>query len=157
MNVVIVSQYLPPERGAVRYTQQLAHGVALRGHRVTVIAGLPHYPMGIPCQGFGRWKPAIREEGGVRVIRTPLVMGANRQPLRRILGFVTFMISALIWIAFSPRPSIVIASVPPATVSITGLIGSLLRRCPLIILLRDIEPARALRLRGCPRSPPLAP
>lgn len=147
-HVLILSQYYPPERGAVRYTQRLAAGLSSRRYRVTVIAGLPHYPTGDPYPGYGRWKPVVGYDGATRVIRTPLVMGSNRQPIRRILGGLSFLLSSLIWALEMGRIDIVIASVPPPTTSLAGLVIAVLRRCPCILLLRDIEPLRSFRLRG---------
>lgn len=148
MRVLILSHYYPPERGSVRYAHDLAHGLSARGHEVTVIAEMPHFPMGRPYPGFGRWKPVVRDEQRVRVIRVPLVMGSNSQPVRRMLGFLTYMLSALPWICVMKRQDAVIASIPPATVAILGLLSGIVHRRRYLALLRDIEPLRALTLRG---------
>ncbi len=151
MKVTLISQYYPPEQGAVRYSWHLAKGMAARGHEITVIAGLPHFPTGKPLAAFGRFLPKIRVEDSVRVIRTPLVMGSNTQSLRRVFGFMSFSISALLWAVLGPRPEIIIASVPPATSAMSAAIASWIRGCPFIVILRDIEPWRALKMRGWDR------
>ncbi len=153
MRVTIIVQNYPPERGPVRYTRDAAIELARRGHEVTVITGIPHYPTG-SAYGPHKWyKPTVAMESGVRVIRTPLVMGSNRQIIRRLLGMVTFIFSALPWVVGSRRADLIIASVPPVTVSVIGLIASVIRRAPLVIILRDVEPldsmaARRIKIRG---------
>lgn len=145
---MLLTQYFPPERGAVLYGWNLAKGLVSNGHEVTVIAGLPHFPIGRPYPGFGRFKTCTTIEDGIRVVRIPLVMGSNTQSIRRVLGFITFSFSALVWMLIGPRPDIVISSVPPATSALSGWFAARLRRRPLVALLRDIEPLRALRQRG---------
>lgn len=130
------------------YGWNLAKGMVSNGHEVTVIAGLPHFPIGRPDPGFGRFKPSTSNEDGIRVVRIPLVMGSNTQSFRRVLGFLTFSFSALVWMLIGPRPDVVISSVPPATSALSGWFAARLRRRPLVALLRDIEPVRALRQRG---------
>jgi glycosyltransferase involved in cell wall biosynthesis len=78
-------------------------------------------------------------------------MGSNRQSLRRILGCVSFSISALLAAVTGRRPDVIIASVPPATSAVSGLIASWFRRRPFVVILRDIEPWRALKMRDWDR------
>ncbi|MGA2324177.1 MAG: glycosyltransferase family 4 protein [Sedimentisphaerales bacterium] len=153
MRILIIVQNYPPERGAVRYTRDLAVAMAAKGHDVSVITGLPHYPSNVPYEGYGRFKSVIIKEDGVMVIRTPLVMGSNRQKLRRIAGFLTFGLSSLSKAFFISRPDVIIASVPPLTVAPTGLVVSRVHRVPLVMLLRDVEPVCTMELRGLIDTP----
>ena len=146
MRILIIVQNYPPERGPVRYSHDLATAMSQRGHDVTILTGLPHYPFGVPYEGFGRFRPIVQEEDGVRVIRIPLVMGSNQQRLRRIVGFLSFAMSSLPWIATISRPDVIIASVPPLTVAPLGLVARGLRRTPLVMMLRDIEPLISMQL-----------
>ena len=153
MRITAVVQNYPPERGPVRYTRDAAIELARRGHEVTVITGIPHYPTGSAYSPHKWYRPSVAMESGVRVIRTPLVMGSNRQIMRRLFGMVTFIFSALPWVVGSQRADLIIASVPPVTVSVIGLIASVIRRAPLVIILRDVEPldsmaARGIKIRG---------
>jgi colanic acid biosynthesis glycosyl transferase WcaI len=152
VRILIVVQNYPPERGPVRYTYNVAVAMASCGHEVTVVTGIPHYPGGKTYSGFHFIKPIVKIENGVKVIRTPLVMGSNRQVLRRILGFVTFFFSSLPWLFFSTTPDIIIASVPPLTDSLAGWVVAKCGKKPLIIILRDIEPLDSLKARGFENS-----
>lgn len=148
MRLLFIRQNYPPEQGAFFYTHDLAVDMAVRGHDVTVITALPNYPYGQPYKGFGKFKPDIRIEKGVCVIRLPTIMASNRSPCLRILGFFSFMISSFPWLIFSRRPDIIIASIPPPTVGLLGHIVSKLRKIPIIMMFHDVEPFRSLERRG---------
>jgi colanic acid biosynthesis glycosyl transferase WcaI len=152
LRLLIVVQNYPPERGPVRYTCNVAMAMASYGHEVTVVTGIPHYPGGKTYSGFQFIKPTINVENGVKVIRTPLVMGSNRQLFRRMLGFITFFFSSLPWLLFSAKPDLIIASVPPLTDSLAGWVAARFRRKSLIVILRDIEPLDSLKARGFENS-----
>ncbi len=141
-------QNYPPEKGAVRYTCDLATWLADRGDEVTVIAGLPHYPFGKPYPGFGRFRANTRVENGVTVVRVPMIMASNQRPLLRILGFLSFLLAALVRTLTCQRPDLVISSVPPVTVSLVGYFAQLFRKIPSLVILRDLEPLSSFQLRG---------
>lgn len=148
MRILFIVQNYPPEPGPVRYTRDLAVALAARGHDVTVITGLPHYPTGEPTSGFGRTRPQRRREEGVHVIRVPLIMASNQQPVRRVLGWLTFSMSAWAWVLLERRPDVIVASVPPFPVAALGLVSARLRRVPVVMMLRDVEPLCSLHIRG---------
>jgi hypothetical protein len=60
MHVLIVTNYFAPEGGAaaVRLTR-LARKLQQRGHRITVLTSLPHYPRGEVYQDYLGACPSI--------------------------------------------------------------------------------------------------
>lgn len=149
MRLIFIRQNYPPEKGSVRYIRDLAEAMAERGHEVTVITGLPNYPTGKPYPGFGYLLPDVRiENHGVKVIRTPLVMASNTRPFIRLASFISFAFTALIAALLQSRPDVIVSSVPPVTVAPLGLLLSLLKRVPLVMMIHDFEPLRSLELRG---------
>lgn len=148
MRLLFIRQYFPPERGAQRYIYDLAEAMGSRGHDVTVLTGLPNYPLGVPYEGFGRYRPDIRTENGMKVVRVPLLMASDRQPLRRILGFVSFAISALPWGLLLPEPDVILTHAPPVTVAPLGTVVAKLREIPLVMVLHDVVPKTHFDIRG---------
>ena len=90
MRVLILTQYYSPEphpKGA-----ELAHGLRLLGHEVSVVTGFPNYPSGVLYDGY-RLGLARREIiDGVPVVRAFVFPYHGKRALGRICNYGTFMI-----------------------------------------------------------------
>jgi glycosyltransferase involved in cell wall biosynthesis len=118
--LIIGLNYAPEETGNAPYTAGLAEHLADRGHEVTVVTGLPHYPGWRVFDGY-RWRTWLREErNGVDVRRRWHYVPAKQSAVRRGLYEGTFLLLGLSALAF-PRPDAVIGVVP-------SLSGGLLAR-----------------------------
>ena len=157
MKLLFVRQNYPPERGAFRYIYNLATDLARRGHHVTVMTGTPHYPFSTPYPGYSRFFPISKMENGVKVIRLPLIMAANSQPLKRILGFLSFAIVLFPALLICGKPDLFVCSIPPITAGPAVHLVSRLRRIPLIMMLHDFEPLTSASLRDKENFPLVCP
>lgn len=147
MDILIICQNYPPERGAVWYTYNLANVLAVN-HSVRVITGIPHYPYNKPYPGFKKNRMQIAFENKVEVVRVPLVLGSNNEKFKRILGFISFVISVLYYLRKEKTANLIIASIPPPTLVILAVILKKRLKASLIFLTRDIEPLNYLRLKN---------
>ena len=96
MRILIITQYFPPERGAVRRLFEFAKIFRDHGHDVTVLTAMPNYPDGILPDRY-RGKFFVREKlDGLNVCRSYVLPAANSKPKRRMIGFITFLLSTLI-------------------------------------------------------------
>lgn len=69
MQITIVGlHYAPEPSGNAPYTTALSRGLARRGHSVSVVTGVPHYPEWQVRPGFNKWR-ASSVEDGVKVTR----------------------------------------------------------------------------------------
>jgi len=148
MKYLIIAQNYPPEIGPVRYTYDLANSLNEQGHNITVITGIPHYPTNNVYPEFVRNKVSVKNENGIEVIRTPLLLASNTQPIKRILGFITFFFSAIPQLLKNMDAHLLIVSIPPLNVLFLGILTKLLFRIPFIALLRDFEPYSTFNTRG---------
>ena len=141
MNILIITQHFPPERGAVRRLFEFARHFVRNGHTVSVLTAMPNYPDGIvPPKYKGRFS-YYEEMDGVRVYRSWVLPASNYQPKKRMLGFLTFLFSSLVNSRkIKGSPDLVIASSPPVTTPFIGLILSKIRRCKFIVEIRDLQP-----------------
>jgi len=141
MDILIVTQYFPPERGAVRRLYEFARIFAAQGHKVSVMTAIPNYPDGIVPPEY-RGKFFFEEEmEGVRVYRNWVLPASNNKPGRRMIGFVTFLISSLInSFRLKSRYDLVLASTPPVTSPVIGWLLSKLKRSKFVIEVRDLQP-----------------
>ena len=94
MKILIISQYYDPEPIYIPAT--VARNLAERNHDVTVITGFPNYPHGRIYDGFRQKLQQTEWDGRVKVIRTPLVISHSRNPIGRLVNYLSFAFSAMI-------------------------------------------------------------
>lgn len=142
LNILFLTDNFPPERNvpAMRTWEHVSRWVK-DGHQVTVITTAPNFPQGKPLAGYkNRWY--FKEDmGGVKVIRVKSYIAANEGFLKRILDYVSFMVTGGIAAMFQRRPDILISTSPQFFCAVAGWIVSRLRRLPWIFELRDLWPA----------------
>lgn len=141
-SVLYVSHYYPPEVNApaIRVSQIARHWVE-QGHKVTVLTGFPNHPSGIiPPDYSGR--VLMREKrDDVDIIRTYMYAAPNKGFLKRILNYLSFMISSVVLgLPILGKIDIVIASSPQFLVAVAGYIMSVIKRVPFVFEVRDIWP-----------------
>jgi glycosyltransferase involved in cell wall biosynthesis len=132
--VLVVAQYFPPDLGgSATRAYNLAKGLALNGCNVTVIAGFPHYPIGIIPAEY-RLKPfKVERMGNFRVIRTFMPPIKSVGFFRRLMLIGVFAVSALFALPFVGKVDAVWASswVP-------GYVYGKAKRCPLALNVDDL-------------------
>ena len=142
LNILFLTDNFPPERNvpAMRTWEHVSRWVK-DGHRVTIITTAPNFPQGKPLAGYtNRWY--MKEDmGGVTVIRDKSYIAANEGFLKRILDYVSFMVTGGIVAMFQKRPDILITTSPQFFCAVAGWVVSRLRRLPWIFELRDLWPA----------------
>lgn len=141
MRILVVSQYFPPEMGAPagRFYDFALKWLA-SGHEVTVVTGFPNFPGGEVHEGYrGRWRQD-EEIDGIRVRRSWLFT-ANRRGLGRPMAYATFLASSSLRVLLARLDyDVVVATIPPPTVGLPGVLAAARRRVPLVLDLRDIWP-----------------
>lgn len=146
MNILIISQYFPPEIGAAatrwsEYSQIFQDS----GHEVTILTELPNYPSGTIAEGYPKYwyHEDMRMANTPRIIRVPVWANPRKTTIQRLCFFSSFMLSAMIRGLFLPKYDLIIVSSPPLFV---GLIATFLRpfkKAHYVLDLRDIWPESA--------------
>ncbi len=141
MRILVVSQYFPPDMGAPagRFHDFAQRWIA-DGHDVTVVTGLPHFPGGAIHEGYRGRGFFSETRDGVTVKRCPIYTRSGRGG--RPLAYASFLLSACLRVLFdrSLRPDVVVATTPPPSVGIPGLVAAWTRRVPMVLDVRDIWP-----------------
>jgi len=143
MRILFISQYFPPEVNApAARTSEHARVWAQDGHLVTVLTAFPHHPTGIVARPYRR-RALVRERWeGVSVVRTFVYATPNRGTFKRILSYLSFMVSACVLGPFCVRrPDVVVATSPQFFVAIAGWLLSRAKRAPFVFEVRDFWPA----------------
>ena len=141
MKILIVTQHFPPERGAVRRIFEFARFFVKKGHDVTVLTAIPNYPDGIVPPAYKGKFFDFEVMDGVKVYRSWVLPASNNQPKKRMIGFITFLISTILnSFKVGGNYDMVIASSPPITTPLIGWILSKLKNCKFILEIRDLQP-----------------
>jgi glycosyltransferase involved in cell wall biosynthesis len=141
MNILIVTQHFPPERGAVRRLFEFARYFSRQGHRVSVLTAIPNYPDGIVPERYRKSFFYSENLEGVNVYRSWVLPASNRFPGKRMVGFMVFLLTSLInSFRIRDRFDIILASTPPVNTPVIGWLLSKIRRAKLVIEIRDLQP-----------------
>lgn len=137
--ILLLTQWFDPEptfKGIV-----FARELVRQGFEVEVITGFPNYPGGKLYPGF-RMRLLQRELiDGVHVTRLPLYPNHSQSASKRILNYLSFAFSALIYGLFiARRADVLYAYHPPLTVGITASLIRKFRGIPLVYDIQDMWP-----------------
>lgn len=137
--LILLTQWFDPEPApkGLSFAQKLVEA----GFAVEVITGFPNYPGGQVYDGY-RIRPIQRERSGeIDITRLALYPSHDRNRLGRILNYVSFFLTSLIYLGFRARRSDVIyAYHPPLTVGMTAVVTRLLRGTPIVLDVQDLWP-----------------
>ncbi len=142
MKILFLSDNFAPEGNApASRTHEHAVQWVRDGHDVTVITTAPNFPEGAVFSGYrNRWYATERMDG-IKVVRVKSYIAANAGFARRILDYLSFMVTGAIAALFSPKPDILVTTSPQFFCAVAGWIVSHIRRVPWVFELRDLWPA----------------
>jgi len=141
MKIGILAQYYSPtDNACANRMAAFATGLARHGHSVTVITGMPNYPDGVKPPRY-RFRLFARETiDHVNVVRTYELATANSGRIRRMMNYLSFMVSACFVPFIIPRLDTLIVSTPPLFVTPAARWIRCLRARRLIVDVRDVWP-----------------
>jgi glycosyltransferase involved in cell wall biosynthesis len=115
-------------------------GLVAQGCEVTVVAAVPHYPTGRIDTRY-RWKPLVSgPRANPFIIRTFVPPLESSGFLRRVILFLSFMVSSLLATPLIRRADIIWAANPNITAMYAARIFQLYMRCPLVQNVDDLWP-----------------
>ena len=91
-HILVVSQYFYPE--TFRINDMCLEWVK-RGYKVTVVTGIPNYPMGKTFKGYGITKKRHEVWNGIEIYRIPLIPRGSGS-LGMIANYLSFMVSGML-------------------------------------------------------------
>lgn len=138
MRVLIVAVFYAPEHsGNAPYTTGLAEHLQRRGHEVTVLTGMPHYPAW-KVEAPYRGRLTVRERRHeVSLVRRALYVPKRQSAMTRAFYEGTFLLTGMLPLRI-PRPSVILGVVPSLS---SGVLAMLLARrygTPYGILFQDL-------------------
>lgn len=97
MDILIVAQYFYPESFRIN---DIATEWVKRGNNVTVLTGIPNYPMGKFFPGYSWTKKRTEQWNGINIIRIPLI-ARGHSSIGMVLNYYSFVISGWFWNRFN--------------------------------------------------------
>lgn len=141
MHILFLTDNFPPEVNApASRTFEHCREWVKNGAQVTVITCAPNFPKGAVFPGYKNRLWQEETVSGIRVIRVWSYIAANEGTLKRILDYVSFMVTSSLAGLFVPKVNVVVGTSPQFfTACAAWLVGSV-RRLPWVFELRDIWP-----------------
>ena len=149
MHIIFLTHYFPPEGNAPasRTFENCKRWVA-KGHEVTVVTGVPNVPDGVIYEGYKNKFFQWEEMDGIRVLRVWTYIAPNKGFFKRILNYLSFMVSSLLGVILIKKGDLVIATSPQLLCGVAGYIICRLKRLPFILEVRDIWPEGIVAAEG---------
>lgn len=141
MHILFLTDNFPPEVNApASRTFEHCREWVKAGHTVTVITCAPNFPKGRVFPGYRNRLRSVESMDGVRVVRVWSYIAANEGFARRVLDYMSFMMSAVIASAFTRKVDVVVATSPQFFTACAGWTVGAFKRIPFIFELRDVWP-----------------
>lgn len=156
MHILFLTDNFPPEGNApATRTYEHAREWVKQGHKVTIITGAPNFPEGKVFDGYKNAWYKKEYLDGIEVRRVKTYITANEGFAKRILDFMSFMITSFIAGLFIRKPDIIIGTSPQFFTAISAWALAAIRFKPFIFELRDIWPASITAVGAMERSLPI--
>lgn len=140
MKILIISQYYYPEQFQIN---EIAPDLVRRGHKVTVVCGLPNYPKGEIFEGYEN--RFVEDIDGVKVIRCKNVPRGHN-PFTLFRNYISYYRNANKVVDILPNDYDVVLSyqLSPITMVIPAVRYRKLTGKPLLLYCLDLWPESAL-------------
>ncbi len=140
MRILVVSQYFWPENFRVN---DLVQEFVKRGHEITVLTGIPNYPVGKVYPEFRKNPKAFTTYQSVEVIRVPL-FPRGKGGIRLLLNYLSFVIFAAVFGTWKLRRQkfdvIFVFEPSPVTVGLPAVVLKKIKKVPIVFWVLDLWP-----------------
>lgn len=142
MHILFLTDNFPPE-GNAPATRTYEHAIrwVKAGHKVTVVTCVPNFPEGKVFEGYKNTWYQTHELDGINVVRVKTFITANEGFIKRILDYMSFMVTGFFAGLFQKKPDVIVTTSPQFFCACAGWALSAVRRKPFVFELRDIWPA----------------
>ncbi len=137
-HILVISQYFYPEPFRIN---DICQEWIKRGHKVTVLTGIPNYPEGKFYKGYSWFKKRKEKWNGINIVRIPIV-SRGKSAIRLILNYYSFVWSGWFWKSFTKlKPDLIFTfEVSPMTQALIGKWFSKRRKIPNYLYVQDLWP-----------------
>ena len=145
-HILVVSQYFYPETFRIN---DMCKEWVKRGYKVTVVTGIPNYPMGKVFDGYGLIKKRHEIWNGIEIYRIPLIPRGSSS-IGMIMNYLSFMINGMIFGKLKKIKADYVFSfeVSPMTQVMTGISFAKKLKVPHYLYVQDLWPENVITVTG---------
>lgn len=141
MHILFLTDNFPPEVNApASRTFEHCREWVKAGHRVTVITCAPNFPKGKVFDGYRNWLWQRETMADIEVIRVWTYITANEGFAKRLVDYISYMVSGFLASLFVRGVDIVVGTSPQFFTVCAAYASSLIKGVPWVFELRDIWP-----------------
>lgn len=146
MHIQVLTPYYTPDGGpSAPLYAMLCQALARRGHQVTVISAVPHYPSGYVQPGYIGKRIMSSRENGVEVVRVPVPSVDRSKLALRMVQFFSYQLGAA-WAGLSHQYDVLLVSNPAFEMILPFAMLSVLRNKPAVFSVHDVYPDVGVKL-----------
>lgn len=145
-SILVVSQYFYPESFRVN---DMCQEWMKRGHKVTVVTGIPNYPEGKFYEGYGYLHKRHEIWNGIEIYRIPLIP-RGKSSIGLMANYVSFMVSGMLAGKLKKVKADLVFSfeVSPMTQVLTGISFAKRLHVPHFLYVQDLWPENVITVTG---------
>ena len=145
--ILIISNYYPPEKGAAsNRIEQLALKLHQKNYRVSVICPLGNYPKGVLFPEYkGKFSVTEKREN-ITVKRLWIYPSVSKNLVVRLLSVLSFSLSLFFYLLFKKTPKKVVVQSPPLLLSFISVLVLSWKKKKIILNVSDLWPLAAIEL-----------
>lgn len=145
-HILVVSQYFYPE---IFRVNDMCQEWVKRGYKVTVITGIPNYPMGKTFEGYGLTKKRHEIWNGIEIYRIPLIPRGSSS-IGMMMNYISFMVSGILAGKLKSIKADYVFSfeVSPMTQVLTGISFAKKLHVPHYLYVQDLWPENVITVTG---------
>ncbi len=142
MHILFLTDNFPPEGNApATRTYEHAREWVKQGYKVTIITTAPNFPEGKVFPGYKNAWFSKEHIDGIEVRRVKTYITANEGFVKRILDYMSFMVSGFFAGLFVKKPTVIVGTSPQFFTAVSAWALAAVRFKPFVFELRDIWPA----------------
>jgi hypothetical protein len=149
VNILILTQYFPPEIGAPQNRLfELAVRLQKKGASITVLTAMPNYPQMQIHEAYKGKIYKYETMSGMHVHRAWIYVSKSKSILSRLLNYFSFVLTSLWHGLFKVKGQydFILCESPPLFLGITAYLLKILKGSKLIFNVSDLWPESAEKL-----------
>jgi len=148
MEVLILTQYFPPETGAPQSRlHSLAYNLSDHGINVSILTAIPNYPKMEVFTGYKGRYYLKEHDGPLTIFRSYIYVRKSPGSIGRLINYFSFVVSSLIigWTK-TGKHDVIICESPPLFLGLTALFLTWKKKAKLVFNVSDLWPESVEKL-----------